>query len=209
METTLSLKTFLEEYGESLAQKVTQELEVVHDPARDKEEDLDRLMDRLGKNPFPAQREIVKAVIKSFKAGSKAVYMTCEMGTGKTLMSIAVASLLKKNPRVIVLCPPHLVRKWIQEVKEAIPSAKAINLNGGHCYETLEKLKECLPAQTAEFYVIGKERAKTTYQWRPVVVKRKWGNFCPKCGQLLLDENGVPLPVFETNTQGKIKKKYS
>ena len=209
MEKTLSLKTFLEEYGESLAEKVTKELQVIHDPARDKEEELDRLMDMLGKNPFPAQREIVKAAVKAFRAGSGAVYMTCEMGTGKTLMSIAVASLLKENPRVIVLCPPHLVRKWIQEIKEAIPSAKAINLNGSHCYETLENLKESLPAQSPEFFVIGKERAKTTYQWGPAVVKRKVGFFCPKCGQLLLDENGVPLPVFETNSQGKIKRKYS
>jgi len=206
---TLSLKTFLEDYGECLAEKVTKELEVIHDPARDKEEKLDRLMDKLGKNPFPSQREIVKAVIKSFQTGNRAVYMTCEMGTGKTVMAIATASLLRKNPRVIVLCPPHLVRKWIQEIKDAMPSAKAINLNGGHCYETLEKLKMASANQAPEFYVIGKERAKTTYQWRPAVVKRNLGNFCPKCGQLLLDENGVPLPVFETNSQGKIIRKYS
>jgi superfamily II DNA or RNA helicase len=206
---TLSLKMFLEDYGECLAEKVTKELEVIHDPARDKEEELDRLMNKLGKNPFPSQREIVKAVIKCFRTGNRAVYMTAEMGTGKTLMSIAVASLLKENPRVIVLCPPHLVRKWIQEIKETIPSAKAINLNGGHCYETLEKLKGSPAAKSPEFYVIGKERAKTTYQWRPAVVMRKLGIFCPKCGQLLLDENGVPLLIFQTNGQGKVKRKYS
>ncbi len=206
---TLSLKTFLEDYGECLAEKVTRELQVIHDPSRDKEEKLDHLMDKLCKNPFPAQREIIKAGIKAFKQGSRAVYMTCEMGTGKTLMSIAVALLLKRNPRVIVLCPPHLVRKWIQEIKEAIPSAKAINLNGGHCYGILKQLEGSLTGKTPEFYVIGKERAKTTYMWRPAVVKRKMENFCPKCGRLLLDENGVPLPVFERNSQGKIKRKYS
>jgi len=209
MGTELGLKTFLEEYGESLAQKVTRELEVVHDPARDPEEELDRAMDGMGKNPFPSQREIVKGVIKAFRKGSRAAYMTCEMGTGKTVMAIATASLLKNNPRVIVLCPPHLVRKWIQEIREALPRAKAINLNGGHCIGTLEALRRSSKAQAPEFYVLGKERAKTTYQWRPAAARTRRGNLCPKCGQLLLDENGVPLPLFGTNSQGKLKRKYA
>ena len=209
MEPNLNLKTFLENYGESLAERVTRDLEVIHDPARDKEGDLDRLMDHFHKNPFLSQREIIKAVIKSFRKGNKAVYMTCEMGTGKTLMAIATASLLKTNCRVIVLCPPHLVRKWIQEIKDTLPSARAINLNGPHCIKTLRALRGSPSATTPEFYVIGKERAKTTYQWRPAVVRRKAGNFCPKCGQLLLDEDGIPLPIFDTNSQGKLKKKYS
>jgi superfamily II DNA or RNA helicase len=208
METALNLKTFLEEYGESLAEKVTEELEVIHDPSRDREEKLDRLMDRLTKNPFPSQREIIKAVIKSFRTGNRSVYITAEMGTGKTLMAIAVASLLKENPRVLVICPPHLVRKWIQEIKEAMPMAKAVNLNGGSCIKTLQNLRKAPIPIHPEFYVVGKEKAKLSYQWRPAVVKRRNENFCPRCGQLLLDQDGVPLPVFEKNNQGKLKKKY-
>ncbi|MGD0915819.1 MAG: DEAD/DEAH box helicase [Thermodesulfobacteriota bacterium] len=209
MQTELSLKTFLEDYGESLAEKATKDLKVIHDPARDKEDELDRQMDQLHKNPFPAQREIIKAIVKSFRAGNKAVYMTCEMGCGKTLMAIAVASLLKPNPRVLVICPPHLVRKWIQEIKEAMPWANTINLNGESCFQTLENLRKGPMLNSPEFYIIGKEKAKLGYQWRPAVIRRKTGDYCPKCGQILLDQDGVPLPVFETNTQGKLKKKYS
>ncbi len=209
MQTELSLKTFLEDYGESLAEKATKDLKVIHDPARDKEEELDKKMDKLHKNPFPAQREIIKAVVKSFKSGNKAVYMTAEMGTGKTLMSIAVTLLLKENSRVLVICPPHLVRKWIQEVKEALPRAKTINLNGENCFQTLQDLRNVPIPNAPEFYIIGKEKAKLGYQWRPAVIRKRNENFCPKCGQLLLDQDGVPLPVFETNTQGKLKKKYS
>ena len=209
MQTQISLKAFLEDYGESLAEKVTQELRVIHDPARDKEEQMDKQMDKLSKNPFPAQREIIKAVVKSFRSGNKAVYMACEMGTGKTLQAIAVASMLKENPRALVICPPHLVRKWIQEIKEAMPWAKAINLNGETCFQALQTLRNRLKPTCPEFYVIGKEKAKLSYQWRPAVIKKKTGNFCPQCGQLLLDQDGTPLPVFETNTQGKLKKKYS
>ena len=209
MQTEISLKTFLEEYGESLAEKVTHELRVIHDPARDKEEGMDRQMDRLKKNPFPAQREIIKAVVKSFRSGNKAVYIAAEMGVGKTLLSIAVAFMLKANPRVLVMCPPHLVRKWIQEIRDAMPWAKAINLNGEGCFQTLQNLRNQSRPACPEFYVIGKEKAKLSYQWRPAVIRKKTGDFCPKCGQLLLDQDGMPLPIFERNTQGKLKKKFS
>jgi len=88
MRPEINLKIFLDDYGESLAEKVTKDLNVVHDPAKDEEAELDHKMDQLLKNPFPAQREIIKAVYKSFQAGNKAVYMAAEMGTGKTLSAI-------------------------------------------------------------------------------------------------------------------------
>ena len=89
-----------------------------------------------------------------------------------------------------------------------MPWAMAINLNGESCFQTLQSLRNRLTPTCPEFYVIGREKAKLSYQWRPAVIKRRMGDFCPKCGQLLLDQDGVPLPVFETNTQGKLKKKY-
>ena len=137
-------------------------------------------MDQLHKNPFPAQREIIKAIVKSFRVGNRCVYLTAEMGVGKTLMAIATASILKKNPRVLVICPPHLVRKWIQEVKEAMPWAKTINLNGENCFQTLQNLRNRPMPNSPEFYIIGKEKAKLGYQWRPAVIERKTGNYCPK-----------------------------
>ena len=40
MESSISLKDFLEEYGESMAEKVTRELKVIHDPSEEKEEGI-------------------------------------------------------------------------------------------------------------------------------------------------------------------------
>ena len=207
METN-SLKTFLEDYGPSLALKANREFQVVHDPLEDQTDSMDNILNSLGKEPFPVQRQVIKGAVKSFKTGNKAVYITAEMGSGKTIMAIATALLLKENPRVLVLCPPHLVRKWVQEIKETIPSATVVNLNGKDCLYILEGLRTSGPGVTPEFYVIGRERAKTTFQWRPAVVPRGLGNFCPKCGNLLLDKDDLPLGVFERNTQGKYKRKY-
>jgi hypothetical protein len=151
---------------------------------------------------------MIKGVVKFFKTGSRAVYITAEMGSGKTLMGIATALLLKDRPRVLVLCPPHLVRKWIKEIKETAPSVHVFNLNGRHCLSLLEKLKDPRPLTRPEFYVIGRERAKIGYQWRPAAIINKRGMFCPRCGGMLFDEDSTPLPLFDRNNQGKIKKKY-
>ena len=209
MEALNSLKGFLDEYGPSLAQRVNNELAVIHDPLRDEERTMDEGMDQLSKHPFPVQREVIKGVVKAFNSGNKSVYITAEMGSGKTIMGIASALLLKENPRVLIMCPPHLVRKWIKEIKETTPFSKVLNLNGKQCLSMLEDLRNPPPITRPEFYVIGRERAKTTFQWRPAVVQRKGGSVCPRCGGLLLDRDGVPLPVFERNTQGKYKKKYA
>jgi len=50
-----------------------------------------------------------------------------EMGTGKTTISTGVLELLDAYP-AIVLCPPHLVPKWIREIEEVIPGAHAREL---------------------------------------------------------------------------------
>ncbi len=81
MENVISLKEFLDEYGESMARKVTEELTVVHDPATMKEEGVEGILGAMAKRPFPSQGEIVKACYKSLTTGNKAVYMVCEMGT--------------------------------------------------------------------------------------------------------------------------------
>jgi len=53
------------------------------------------------------------------------------------------------------------------------------------------------------------ERAKTGFLWRPAILTRQGRQCCPKCGQELLDKDGYPLPVFERNAQGRVKKRYA
>ena len=212
MENSISLKDFLEEYGESMAEKTTRELSVIHDPSMEREEGISSLLRDLNKKPFASQGEIIKACYKSIMSGNRAVYTVCEMGTGKTLMAIAVAYILHKYnglKRVLVICPPHLVLKWIQEIKDSLADVKTCNLNGKDVIRQLEILRKGPGTTGLEFFVIGRERAKTGFLWRPAVVIRRKRFFCPKCGQELLDRDGYPLGVFETNTHGRFKKRYA
>ena len=114
------LKGFLDSYGPSLAKRVNDELEVIHDPLNDRSKDMDKILDHMNKKPFPVQKEIIKGAVKSFRNGNNSVYITAEMGSGKTIMGIGTALLLTEKPRVLILCPPHLVRKWIKEIKETV-----------------------------------------------------------------------------------------
>ena len=91
MGNVISLKEFLNEYGESMAEKITQNLSVVHDPAMEREKEISDIIKGMKKRPFPSQGEIIKACYKSLVSGNRAVYTICEMGTGKTLMAIAIA----------------------------------------------------------------------------------------------------------------------
>jgi hypothetical protein len=212
MENQISLKDFLDEYGESMAEKVTRELSVVHDPVNEKEAELSEILSRMKKKPFPSQGEIIKACCKSLLSGNNAVYTVCEMGTGKTLMAIACSYILFMKDRirkVLVMCPPTLVRKWIQEIKDSLHDVKTYNLNRKDVIQQLETLKRQPKSSRLEFYIIGRERAKTGFLWRPAVVTRNGKHFCPKCGQELLDKDGYPISVFEKNTQGRFKKRYS
>ena len=212
MENSISLRDFLEEYGESMAEKTTRELSIIHDPSMEKEEGISSLLKDLKKRPFASQGEIIKACYKSMMSGNRAVYMVCEMGTGKTLMAIAITYILHKFNglnRVLVICPPHLVLKWIQEIKDSLAGIRACNLNGKDVIRKLEILRKEPGTTGLEFFVIGRERAKTGFLWRPAVVIRRKKLFCPKCGQELLDRDGYPLGVFETNTQGRFKKRHA
>ena len=193
MEQSMSLRDFLNDYGESMAEKVTQELTVVHDPAANMEDAIAGILDTMQKKPFPSQAEIIKACYKSLISGNKAAYVVCEMGTGKTLMAIATANVffkLKGIRRVLVICPPHLVPKWIAEINDSLPEAKAYNFNGKGIIGQLEKLRRQPKPLQLEFYVMGRERAKTGFLWRPAVIIRHGKHFCPKCGQELLDKDG-------------------
>lgn len=211
MENPLSLKTFLDRYGEDMADKVTSDLKVVHDPSTT-EPEIEKTLKDLKKKPFPSQAEIIKGSYKSLISGNKAVYTVCEMGTGKTLMAIAIGYLLHKLnhiKRILIICPPHLVSKWIKEVKDSLPVVKVHNLNHKNVITRLDQIRKSPAPTTLELYVIGRERAKTGFLWRPAAIEKDNRLFCPKCGKELLDKDHLPLGIFETNRQGKYKKRHT
>jgi len=191
----LDLKAFLSQYGDALKEKVINVYNPLYNPNNrdtwDNETEL-KLSD-LKRQPFPAQVDAILALAKGFYVnGKRGLILNGEMGTGKTISAIAVAHLIPKaNYRVLIMCPGHLVQKWIREIQSTIPRCRVINLNGRGLKE-MEELRYAGKPACPEFYVIGKERAKNHHQWRPGIVNLKHLDEirCPECGTILDDLKG-------------------
>lgn len=185
--TDVSLANFLDEWGDVLKAQVLKNMQPVYNPkAEDARDVLAReKLTQLLRKPFDAQiRKGILPVAKSiFKEDQSGDFMVGEMGTGKTLMALAVAFLSPKaSKRIAVLCPGHLVRKWIREAKQTIPGCTIVNLNDKSLGSLVaEKLKPSKP-KGIEIWVIGKERAKLHYQRKITFVKRMGNIACPDCG---------------------------
>ena len=188
----IALRDFLADYGQSLKQKVIEAFKPLYHPAVkdtwDNEAELK--LDQLKRKLFPAQTDAVLSLAKGFfHAKKRGLILVAEMGSGKTAMAIAVAHLIPKhNYRVMVMCPPHLVRKWMREIEVVLPKCRVVNLNGKGLKD-LEALRYAGKPTCPEFYVIGRERAKGHYSWKTSVLRHGHLNriLCPKCGKELDD----------------------
>ena len=221
----MTLQAFLTQCGESLAQRVTQTCQILHDPVRDAGTlpDMDTRLATLLRPCYPAQAEAIKALARAFfHEGERAVYLCGEMGVGKCQMALGLLALAPRPLRTLVLCPPHLVPKWQREAEAVLPAVRVIPLSGPESLgalcrlATARKSGQRLGPPTPELWVIGRERAKLHHTWRPAVVSRlqarresspggrppqpgrlrTWRDpACTRCGRLLVDPDGMPLPL--------------
>jgi len=101
------------------------------------------------------------------------------------------------------MCPPHLVKKWEREIRITLPTGSV------ECYH-LKRFTDVNKAVSAtnnsafSFYIVGRERAKLSYQWKPAYRFRKqklqipkgaWADLCvcPDCGKVVSDSEGIPI----------------
>jgi hypothetical protein len=129
------LGQFMTAFGEQLAQQVIAK----HQPAYDLQPTdaewqtvsrlaLDmRLPGRREGGLLPAQKHVAIAAARVMRKRRCAI-ISGEMGVGKTVMGCAAAELLNAYPAVVV-CPPHLTKKWVKEIERATPGAVARIVN--------------------------------------------------------------------------------
>ncbi len=84
----------------------------------------------------PAQRKAAVALTRSVKRYS-AGHLVAEMGYGKTRTALASVELMNSYP-ALVICPPHLVDKWVREA-QSVPGAKAIVVESITQFEEIRK----------------------------------------------------------------------
>lgn len=227
------LSDFMKAHGEKIAAHVLETYRPLYnlDPSTEETAILDTL--GTGRKPLPGQerpgllptqRHAAAAMARSVRKNGVG-NMQGEMGIGKTSIGAAVIALLQAYPALIV-CPPHLVPKWIREIEEVIPGAHARELRriGRNANEMadandvrnfLEQYQEAsqnakekgLPAPRW-IAVVAHTSAKFGAGWQPAVVMRKTEHpltgkrvdacACPACGKIITkEEDGFAVPVTD------------
>ncbi|HEY9075123.1 MAG TPA: DUF6094 domain-containing protein [Anaerolineaceae bacterium] len=227
------LSDFMKAQGEKIAAHVLETYRPLYnlDPTADETAILDTL--GTGRKPLPGQerpgllptqRHAAAAMARSVRKNGVG-NMQGEMGIGKTSIGAAVIALLQSYPALIV-CPPHLVPKWIREIEEVIPGAHARELrrigrnanemaDANDVRDFLEQYQAA--AQNAKekglptprwVAVVAHTSAKFGAGWQPAVVmcktehplagKRVDACACPACGKTITkEEDGFEVPVTD------------
>ncbi|MCY4640145.1 MAG: hypothetical protein OXC94_07385, partial [Chloroflexi bacterium] len=195
----MDLAEFIDTYRDAIARRVVESY-----PPRYRPSEQGRPLPRLLRAPLGAQADAIRGAALSLEA-QRGTTVVGEMGTGKTFIA-ASAAYMAGFRRVLVLCPPHLTRKWKREVEQTVPGARAVIVASITDLERLHTATGDGPL----FAVMSRERAKLSYRWQPAVVER-WATTggrlvrdeetgepfrvpcCPDCHEQIVDKDGVPL----------------
>jgi len=141
--------------------------------------------------------------------------------THNTTIAITVSELMRACTNdtrpSLVLCPPHLIAKWIREIQETAPGAFAMELRRiGDVPDFMRRVKTLTPG-TPAYAVVSREMAKLGSGWKPAYIKRRlvlreevrvrdegdgWGSHdevrwtseevlaCPNCGHPVCEVEG-------------------
>ncbi|MCY4448029.1 MAG: hypothetical protein OXE02_04195, partial [Chloroflexi bacterium] len=113
----MDLAGFIDTFRDSIAQRVVESYPPLYRPSEQTVQ-----LPTLLRRPLGAQADAIRGAALSLGA-HQGTTVVGEMGTGKTFIAASAAHAAGFR-RVLVLCPPHLVRKWKREVEETVPGAR-------------------------------------------------------------------------------------
>ena len=195
----MNLSGFIDTFKDAIAKRVVESYPPLYRPSENAPK-----LPKLLRTPMGGQGDAIKGTALSLQA-HRGTTVVGEMGTGKTFIGAAAAHAAGFR-RMLILCPPHLTRKWKREVEDTVPQARAAIVTS---ITDLERLRLSVgPAPL--FAIMSRERAKLSYRWKPAVIQR-WAAAggrlvrdeqtgepfqvpcCPRCYAQVVDKDGVPL----------------
>jgi len=188
----MQLADFIEEFKDSITEQTMQAYKPVYSfDISPYQQDIRKLLRR----PFASQGHCIAGLVKAYKEKGTSAFLVGEMGVGKTLIGTAVPFMLNFR-KVLILCPPHLTKKWQREIKQTIPYAKTFIIRS---ITDLERAVKITSKSYVNYFIMSRERAKLNYSWKPAYwLKTIYGEkhiACPDCGQVIMDKEGIPLAV--------------
>lgn len=162
-----TLEEYLDTYGGLLAEQAVRQCAPLHDPAEDAPASLDKLL----RKPYKAQAHIIAAGAQALKR-QRGVVLSCQMGTGKSLLAQGVCEQHSggKPYRTLVMCPPHLCEKWEREIKLTIPRALVIHLNH---FSQLTRVRKGIKPTGKSWWIMSTSKAKLGPPWEQQTIQRR------------------------------------
>lgn len=120
-----SLQQWVAQNAVCLRTKAAQQMRPLHTPEMPRHPGISDLL----RSPIGPQADLITAAVKGLRK-QKDVTLATEMSTGKTYCAIAICHCLRAR-RILVACPPHLVRKWKREIEATVPGAVVTVITGG------------------------------------------------------------------------------
>lgn len=228
---TISFQEFLMENKDSIRKQlntiIDQTFKGVEKPL-DYKSDIDTLLE-LKRKPFPTQAQLITAGVTHLR-DKNSLIVSSEMGTGKTLMGIALSySLLKSGGNVFIMSPSHLVPKWASEIEatfgkgdEAILSYEIVIIRN---FKTIINYQNDSKDGILRFFICSKEVAKLSYPREKLIdttesIKVKkinsslWQFCCSQCGKVLEEVcqrsfHSEPINYIEVDENGEELKESS
>jgi len=177
----MTMADLLARYGRGMMRVMLQHCPVLHDPSRPGDNfPLPTLPRRL----YSAQETAARASIRllggldcapKYRKG-KAAFVLGEIGSGKTTVAMMVAEAIKSK-RVLVMCPPHLLQGWADQIATVLPWVKVVVLTD---VTDVQKLASDTSDKTI-IAILSRETAKLGHALASVK------GTCPKCGNRLAD----------------------
>ena len=184
---------YLRAFGSVIASRIRGQFQPLYDPAQEPLSEgvlgLDQFVAQTaGYHLYGAQLAAAEALRRRLQTARFGL-LIAECGSGKSKVgSIALQSyFLQKHRKClhIVLCPSHMTGKWVRELEEAIPNARAAIVRTPADMDAL--YAGYARGGRTVFAVMSKENARDGYMRRPAARwdARRQGFTCPDCGSVV------------------------
>lgn len=164
----------LASYGRSLLATLRERCPALYDPARDADSVQ---LPELSRPLYTAQEHAARAVCRLLDGPDKAAILLGQVGSGKTGCSLAVAAA-RGARRVLVMCPPHLLKSWSDQAAAVVPWARTVVLDDVAAVEAFAADQR----DSMAIGILSREAAKLGHAWAGIDGR------CPRCGAAIATE---------------------
>ncbi len=184
--------SYLKEFANDLGERIVD----AFPPLYGTDESPSPLLKKLLRQPLPAQVLAVMGMARHLQTADS-TKLVAECGTGKTLMSVATCYVhaAGKPFTSLVMCPPHLTKKWAREVFQTVPSVRVFFIedmrNAGDPKKPHGVVEVILRNGKIERKGLGVSLTRLRQMGRA-----GWKSFCPETCFFILSKEKGKLSYF-------------